>query len=164
MSKTFKWRPGTQFKISAKVAGERVEAIKQKRGGEITPTDVLEDARSPKSPLHPAFEWSDSKAAHAWRLDQARSLLGALIIEIRIRQDKPRTPMRAMVHVIKNDKPRYVGLHDAISDKGMRAQVIERAWRELESWAARYQQYSELAKLVEAVEHELRFRPKKKAA
>lgn len=45
------------------------------KNGEITPEQVVEDARPVDSPLHPYFEWNDSLAAHNWRIEQARRLL-----------------------------------------------------------------------------------------
>lgn len=47
----------------------------QDRHGRITPRSVVDDARNPESPLHGFFEWDDSKAAEAYRLDQARALI-----------------------------------------------------------------------------------------
>lgn len=43
--------------------------------GRLTPEAVVKAARSPKSPLHQFFEWSNVKAAEEHRLDQARTLI-----------------------------------------------------------------------------------------
>ena len=43
--------------------------------GGLRPSDVVEAARLKESPLHKEFEWSDSKAAHKFRLMQARTLI-----------------------------------------------------------------------------------------
>lgn len=43
--------------------------------GTLTPEAVLADAADPTSVLHSCFEWDDSKAAHQYRLDQARGLI-----------------------------------------------------------------------------------------
>lgn len=56
------------------------EAVKQrlnelhKKSGRITPDIVLQDAEDETSPLHGYFEWDDSVAGHAYRIDQARTL------------------------------------------------------------------------------------------
>lgn len=43
--------------------------------GSITPEEVVTAAASLTSPIHPLFEWDDSKAAHAHRLSQARRVI-----------------------------------------------------------------------------------------
>lgn len=50
-------------------------AALEDRKGRLQPDDVLEEAESPDSPLHPFFEWDDSAAARAFRLSQARVLI-----------------------------------------------------------------------------------------
>jgi hypothetical protein len=43
--------------------------------GTLTPGAVVDDASDPASPLHAHFQWDDSIAARAHRLDQARALI-----------------------------------------------------------------------------------------
>ncbi len=50
--------------------------------GTITPQTVLDDAQDPASPLHEHFEWDDTKAAQAYRLDQARQLIRSVRLVI----------------------------------------------------------------------------------
>jgi hypothetical protein len=57
-----------------------LETIASAHGDRLTPNDVLEDARRPESPLHEYFEWDESKAAQAHRLDQARTLIRSVKI------------------------------------------------------------------------------------
>lgn len=51
------------------------------KNGVLTPTLVVDSARSEKNPLHPAFEWRDPVAAEQYRLHQARSLIRAVKID-----------------------------------------------------------------------------------
>ena len=51
--------------------------------GRLTPDAVVAHAKDEDSPLHECFEWDDSKAAHAHRLDQARSLITSVKVEVR---------------------------------------------------------------------------------
>ena len=46
-----------------------------KQHRQLTPSLVVETAKNPASPLHQAFEWDDTKGAHAYRLIQARTLI-----------------------------------------------------------------------------------------
>lgn len=43
--------------------------------GRLTPSLVLDYAKSPASPLHTSFEWNDAKAGHQYRLNQSRKLI-----------------------------------------------------------------------------------------
>lgn len=60
----------------------RLDQIIRLNNGRITPDAVIEDARSKKSPLHDQFEWDDSKAAHQYRLEQAREIIRSVKMEI----------------------------------------------------------------------------------
>jgi hypothetical protein len=51
--------------------------------GRLTPKAVVRAAANPESPLHPLFEWDDSKAADRHRLDQARTLIRSVQVEYR---------------------------------------------------------------------------------
>lgn len=55
------------------------------RDGRLLPADVVEAARDPASPLHSHFEWNDSAAAEKYRLDQARTLIRSVKIEVTVR-------------------------------------------------------------------------------
>lgn len=56
--------------------------------GILVDRDILADAESPTSPLHGYFEWDDSKAAAAHRLQQA----GNLIRRVRVTVIQPEQP------------------------------------------------------------------------
>ena len=71
---------------------QRLAELELDGGGRLTPAAVVDDAKDPASPLHDCFQWGDVKAAHAHRLDQARSL----ITSIRIGQKTDRTAGRAV--------------------------------------------------------------------
>lgn len=59
-------------------------AIADRNGGRLTPELVVEAARDPASPLHSHFEWDDPKAAAAHRLDQARTLIRSVKIQVTV--------------------------------------------------------------------------------
>lgn len=50
--------------------------------GVLTPEIILSEADKPESILHTFFQWEDDKAAHAYRLQQARQLLNNIEINI----------------------------------------------------------------------------------
>ena len=71
-------------KISAKPPNARAQAIREleDRFGRVTPQIVLEAAKNPKHVLHREFEWDNGKAAHRYRLDQARTIIASIRIVV----------------------------------------------------------------------------------
>lgn len=51
------------------------------RDGKLRTTAVVSEAKKKTSPLHPEFEWDDSKAGEEYRLIQARQLIRSVRIE-----------------------------------------------------------------------------------
>ena len=61
----------------------RLEKLTKLNKGRLTPANVMHDARNLKSPQHDQFEWDDGKASEQYRLDQARTLIRTVRLEIR---------------------------------------------------------------------------------
>ncbi|MEY5060831.1 MAG: hypothetical protein RIS45_752, partial [Planctomycetota bacterium] len=141
MSMIYKWRADSRFPIGAQIAAERLNQIKAARG-DITPHAVVEDASNEASPLHPCFEWNDDKAAEQFRLAQARKLIGSIVVaEI---EGKHVEEVRAFVHLTA-ETLRYEPVEVAMRNSDMRAEVLERAQREIRLWRARYAAYEEFS-------------------
>jgi hypothetical protein len=77
MNKVYRYKSGRSLPIDPQVAGEAIEAL-----GTPTASEILEAATPADAPLHPAFEWDDSEAAHQYRLNQAREIPRCLQVEI----------------------------------------------------------------------------------
>ena len=73
---------------------EALEEIRklEDRRGRLSAEEVLEAARPVASPLHGFFEWDDSKAAEAHRLEQARDLIRRVKIELEFEERVIQTP------------------------------------------------------------------------
>jgi len=71
---------------------ERLQQIADANDGLLTPESVVEDARSKTSPLHGQFTWSQKQAAYERWLDQARSLIRTVQIEILHRETTFKAP------------------------------------------------------------------------
>lgn len=63
---------------------ERLRELEQ-ANGRLIPSDVVEEARNPESPLHSHFEWDNSEAATKYRLLQAGVLIRSVKLEITVR-------------------------------------------------------------------------------
>lgn len=144
MGMTYQWKPDSRYPIGAQIAAERLAEIKSDRGS-LTPRYVVDDAASNNSPLHRCFEWDDDKAADNYRLDQARKLIGSIVVA-KIDDTPVKKETRAFVHstVYGNQ---YVPIEVAMSRPDMRAETLGRAKQEIALWRSRYAAYQEFANL-----------------
>lgn len=153
----FEFSEGARFQAGAdkdaNIVGRHIEMLREKFKGELTPQDVLDDARHDNSPLHTFFEWDDSAAAEAYRLQQARGLIRA-VVAVYTREDEGKTAVRtrAYVHVPEPSAPHYREASHALSQAKTRKMVLDRAWNELKAWKARYKDLSEFAGLIRVIE------------
>lgn len=163
----FEFSEGARFQPGAvqdaKSVGEHLELLRKQCKGELTPKDVVDDARHDNSPLHSFFEWDDSAAAEAHRLGQARGLIRA-VVAVYVSDDKPAIRQKAYVHIAEPQAPHYREATHAMSQKKTRDMVLQRAWRELQSWKARYKDLKEFSALVEVIEEVEAKLPKKLAS
>lgn len=60
-------------------ARAELEALRQEKGGNLLPADVVEQASSPNSALHRYFQWDDTDAAQRYREHQARTVIRAVV-------------------------------------------------------------------------------------
>jgi hypothetical protein len=126
--------------------------LRKEHRDELTPEDVLADAKNPNSPLHSFFEWDDGAAAHQHRLAQARGLIRS-VVAIYTSDDKPAVRTRAYVHVPESrETQHYREASHAMSQKKTRDLVLQRAWRELQAWRERYKDLQEFADLIPIVD------------
>lgn len=146
-----RFQPGAAKDADPNVVGQHLDLLRQQHKGEITPPDVLADARNPNSPLHSFFEWDDGEAAEQYRLQQARGLIRA-VVAVYVSDDKPAVRQKAFVHIREGDTPHYRDTAQAMSQTKTREIVLRRAWEELQSWKRRYRDLSEFAELVEVID------------
>lgn len=126
-----------------------LERIRIKSGGLLRPEAVVEAARNPKSPLHSRFCWNDRKAAHEYRLWQARELIRVHVCVLR----SDVKPVRTYVSLIPD---RHVGngyraVVDVLADADLREQLLAQARDEMRRFRAKYAALRELADVFEAM-------------
>ena len=121
-AKKFKARTGSPFPIrDAQQIGEELDLIKSKT--ELTPENVVDAARSPKSFLHNYFEWDDRKGAEQYRLQQARQIVNH-IIEVVVIQGEA-IEQRAYFNVSSKEGTNiYVTLTEAIKNPSYKKQLL----------------------------------------
>ena len=127
-------------KADAEVLGKAFERLKA--SGPLTADRVLEEAMSARSPLHKFFEWDNEKAAHKFRLEQARRLIRSIEIVIEDAKGKS-VPMRAYYSVKDAEGQRnYEPMAFVFSSPDLADQVIQEAVSQLEAWKVKYAKYT----------------------
>jgi hypothetical protein len=151
----FEFAEGARFQsgqhADASVVGAHIEMLRAQFKGEITPEDVLADAKHANSPLHSFFEWDDTAAAEQHRLQQARGLIRS-VVAIYTSPDAPAQRTRAYVHIKEPGASHYREASHAMSQKKTRDIVVQRALQELKQWQKRYKDLAEFAAIFEAAE------------
>jgi len=156
--KLVKWREGYPSTIDAKVAYQEIEKLRLKGEGAVTPEAVIDAASKKRNPLHPAFDWNDATAAESYRMAQARGILRSIVV---IRKESPKRPSR--VYEIERipatesepNQTVYRTMEDILRDPVTRADLLQRALRDLVSCQKKYGQLKELAMIFRAVEEAL---------
>jgi hypothetical protein len=101
---------------------------KDDQDGLIQPEAVVEAARDPESPLHKYFEWDVERAAHGFRLAQARGLIVRFTL-VKVDEGPKRV---GYVNVTfnkgkSNERRGYVAVERAMADPDLYEQVVHDA-------------------------------------
>ena len=103
-------------KVEQKAIEEALESIAKKHKGRLTPDAVVAAAASKASPLHELFEWDQKKAAHQHRIEQARSLIRS----VRVNITTHRTIISTVAYVrdpdLESDEQGYVATVSLVGD------------------------------------------------
>lgn len=127
--------------------GEALTKIAAEAGGELTPHAVVASAQNPRSLLHRHFEWDDAKAAEAYRVDQARTLIASIRVEDEEAEDGD---TRAFISISSKAGTSYRSAHDVRNSADLQAIVLKQAERELESFEKRYRELQDICNIVKS--------------
>lgn len=159
MSVTYKFREDESLTIpNAKKAnpqkiGEALEAIATENAGRLTPHAIVAAASNRKNPLHPFFEWDDSAAANAYRLDQAR----ALVRIIRVDDGASAEPPRAFLSVSDRGTS-YRSLAEVQRSPDLQTIVLRQAERDLAAFQTRYREMADICEIIMSAREKVRER------
>lgn len=118
----------------------------EERKGIVTAEEVVRVATAEASPLHHVFEWDTTKAAHLYRLMQARWLIKYVQVEITGQQTDGY--INAIVEVDNLSMRGYVSTQTALSNKKIYQQVLSTATRELQYWQKKYRSLRDLQGVI----------------
>ena len=88
----------------------RIELQRLEENGKLDPKEVVDAARDTISPLHDYFEWDDDKAADAYRLEQARTLIRRVKIVVVEAEREYRTVRYVRDPEMEQDETGYVSV------------------------------------------------------
>lgn len=137
---TFRAAPGSRLRQGdVEALGQALERLKST--GPLTAERVLHEAMNAKSVLHKYFEWDDHKAAHQYRLEQARRVIRSIEVVIEDAKGK-QVPMKAYYNVADAEGQRsYEPMSFVFETPDLADQVIEQAQSQLEAWKTRFAKY-----------------------
>jgi len=159
--KKFSFR-GMKLPVKEQVAGEHLMNLYDENDKKLTAEIVIEDATAKSSPLHPCFEWNNKKAAHSYRLEQARHIIKNVTIVREEGEEKLqiknfvsiRTDEDGQLTHSKMGKGRsfYVTISDVMSNHDLKEYTFEQAYRELMSFRSKYDNLRQFEKLFELID------------
>ncbi len=126
---SYTYREGARVSgVPAEVVGAELERLR--RAGSLTSSAVVDAARDPDAPLHPAFTWDDEVAGEKWRLVQARLLIRAVVVT-----SGDGRPRNLYVHISRTDEAEgeYRTLDTIISHPDAYVLALAEAQRRLAS-------------------------------
>jgi hypothetical protein len=132
--------------VKRAVVAKMLRSIASANDGMITPQSVVEAARPASSPIHECFQWDNTKAAHEYRLFQARQLIRVTVEVIPSMGDK--TPMRVYVS-IGDDRGEggYRRIVDVMNTPELRDKLLSEAKRDMQVFRTKYAKLVELSKV-----------------
>lgn len=76
----FQFRHGNTYRgLDAETVGNELERIRRANDGKLPTAEIVRWAAEADSPIHKAFTWDTERAAAAYRLDEARDLVRAVV-------------------------------------------------------------------------------------
>lgn len=157
--------PGSHIKGDPQKMGESLEPLKVQYGQQVPPAELVKVARDPAHPCHKDFTWNNTKAANAWRLDQARYILRSVVVETIISGVRTYRPNFVVLRYGNELTQPYNDFIDAMTDPRKRAKVLDVALQELQALERKYAKLHELNIIFSALHSVLarHARAKKKA-
>lgn len=128
---------------------KELQSIAQKHGGVVNPHAVVAFARNPKTALHSRFQWDDTRAAHLYRIEQARCLLRVFVTV----HEETKRPYKVWAS-LPSDRTKQGGYRmtvDIMSHAARRQELLEMALAELRVFQEKYQSLKELSAVFDAI-------------
>jgi hypothetical protein len=127
---------------------DQLQAIYNEHG-KLTPSLVVDQARSEEHPLHSRFEWDDAVAGEAWRRQQAHELIRSVRVVYREADEKNAEKSVRAFHAVRSEKEHvYEPVEKVVQDDFTRTLVMKDMEREWRALRRRYEQFSEFIEMI----------------
>lgn len=133
------------YPVDAQTAGEELERI-FKTPGKLDPANIVNESRDESAPLHPIFEWDDTKAAEKYRETQAETLMRSVVTIV----DTPHGPQE--VRAVVNVQQTYTPIHVVLESREQTDILLETALKELKAFQKKYATLSALQGVFAAID------------
>lgn len=144
----YEWKTGFRINVKAEVAGKVFEELEQTERG-LTASSLVDASREESAPLHKAFEWNDSIAGEKWREQQARVMIGHLVI--RHTEAKNVEPVRAFV-TISHESSEYENIETVLKDPVKSNSFFEMGMKMLNDFKRRYSDMEVFAGVISEID------------
>lgn len=121
-----------------------LEEIRKNNGGVLKAADVVEYARNPDTALHRRFTWDDDKAAHEYRLWQARELI-RVVVKMHPQTNKITRTYVSLGQDRDQEGGGYREINAVMRNTSYREQLLEEAKSEMRRFEIKYAVLEELA-------------------
>lgn len=136
----YRWSENARLGGDPQEVGEWIESLERK-----TPDIIVQNAKKKDSPGHRYFTWKDNEAAHKWRIQEARTLVNAIVVEEKNEEENYTRP--AFESVIIQDERMYVSTSiESLSDDDIWEQISGEAIQTIKSLQKKLKTYSHLRK------------------
>jgi len=127
---------------------KELREIADRNRGVLKAEAVVEYAKDKRTALHSRFCWDDTKAAHEYRLWQARELISVAVVVL------PDTGKQYRAYVsLRGDRKSgggYRSLASVLSDAALRKRMLADAMSDFTYWQEKYQDLRELVPIFTA--------------
>jgi hypothetical protein len=156
--KKYVWAPERHMKGDPMLIGRELDKLQRQNRNVLSARLVLDVARDEANPLHPSFEWDDSKAAELHRIDQARHLISS----IRVITEQPRDGEKPVLHRVfvnlsdphnegDEEARGYVTVAKVLSQPELFERARQQFLKDLEAFERRYREFDGLTAPLQKV-------------
>lgn len=146
---------GINKPVDAQIVNGIIQKIADKNGRECTPQELLEAARSKRSPINKCFEWDNFEGAERYRLQQASYLLRKVKV-ILVTEEGEERKVSAWSSVRSKRQPNkraYVRTIEAMeTDTEWHEEILMNALRQLVSWRKKWAHLNEISQAIRMVD------------
>ena len=141
-------------KVRAEVVGREIEKLIKENEGVVIPETVVRKAKPKRSPLHKCFEWDDKKAAHLYRIEQAKGLLRSVTVVIQESDDEEgeTIEVRAFPCIESEGGNYYTTIASVMDSVEMSDQLESQILRELVYLRNKHKTYKKFREVWQAVD------------